>query len=73
MQHANLLATHAIDINIWLIIKTNCIMRLYCIMITQNLDTDTVYQLYRTSLKIYSLCFLAFLRFPAYYAHFYAF
>ena len=32
-----------------LIIKTSCIVILCRIVTTQHLDTDTVYQLYRTS------------------------
>ena len=36
--------------NIWLIIKASCIVILYGIVTRQHLDTDTVYQLYRTSL-----------------------
>ena len=41
-----------------LIIKTSCIVILYRIVTTQHLDTDTAYQLYRTSLHIsyYQLC-----------------
>ena len=50
LQHASLSAAHAIDYNIWLITKTSCIVILYRIVTTQHLDTDTVYQLYCTSL-----------------------
>ena len=45
------------DKNIWLIVKTSCIVILYRIMTTQHLDTDTVYHLYRTSLIYHHLLF----------------
>ena len=35
------------------VIKTYCIMILYRIVTTQHLDTDTEFQVYRTSLDIY--------------------